>query len=49
MPVKVDALQERAEAVPHPHDGNSDFIHCRKRRRLAAAPGWEQGAKGCPS
>jgi hypothetical protein len=29
-PVKVDALQERAEAIPHSHDSNSDFVHCRK-------------------
>jgi hypothetical protein len=36
-PVKIDALQERAEAVPHPDDGNSDFIHCRKTLKVAVA------------
>jgi hypothetical protein len=33
LAIKVNALQERAETIPHPHDGDSDFVHCRKPRK----------------
>jgi hypothetical protein len=45
-PVEIDSLEKRAETVSHPDRGNSDFVHCRKRSRLAIASraGKEQGA-----
>jgi hypothetical protein len=45
LTVEIDALQERTETVPHPDDGNSDFVHCRKTLKLAPPGGGGQGGK----
>src|SRR5207248_2802912 len=41
--IKVDALEKRTGTVPDSHDGNSDFVHYRKKPKLAgvAQPGQE--------
>jgi hypothetical protein len=41
--VKVNTLKERAEAIPHAYNRDSDFVHYRKTLKLAVAarPGQE--------
>jgi hypothetical protein len=43
--VKVDALEERTEAVPYAHYGNSDFVHCEKNTEISGNPESGQGAR----
>jgi hypothetical protein len=45
IPVKVDALEERTEAVPHSHDGNSNFVHFEKNTKISDEPRRGQGAR----
>jgi hypothetical protein len=45
IPVEVDALQERTEAVPHSYDGNSNFVHFEKNTKISGEPGRGQGAR----